>query len=356
MASTINTDPARLERLRSRYPGKFFLTSDLPTVAAYLTAQKWLAPHETLQQVVPAGTGNMNCVLRVVTSLRSFILKQSRPWVEKYPDIPAPWDRALIEAKFYRATARSPQLQGHLPHLIAVDSEERLLMLEDLDKAQDFTSLYSGVGSRLTEPESNQLIDFLIALHTSIRAPGLRNTFSNEAMRALNHEHIFEVPLRRRNGLNLDAITPGLSGLAQDLQNDGWYCREVAALGARYLDRSSGECLIHGDYFPGSWLSAREQVFIIDPEFCFFGLPEWDLAVMAAHLSLTGHSPAEIDNGVRRYTAFRAVDHRLVNQFAGIEIMRRLIGVAQLPVLFPLERKAELLSLSRALVLEGRTA
>ena len=39
--------------------------------------------------------------LRVQTAERSFILKQSRPWVEKYPAIPAPEERVLVEAAFY---------------------------------------------------------------------------------------------------------------------------------------------------------------------------------------------------------------------------------------------------------------
>lgn len=39
----------------------------------------------------------------------------------------------------------------------------------------------------------------------------------------------------------------------------------------------------------------------------------------------------------------------LLNQYAGVEIMRRLIGVAQLPLRLSLEAKRELLTRSRAL-------
>lgn len=38
--------------------------------------------------------------------------------------------------------------------------------------------------------------------------------------------------------------------------------------------------------------------------------------------------------------------------FAGVEIMRRLIGVAQLPVRYGIEEKRRLLDLSRKLVLQ----
>ena len=34
---------------------------------------------------VRAGDGNMNCTVRVTTGTGTLIVKQSRPWVEKYP-------------------------------------------------------------------------------------------------------------------------------------------------------------------------------------------------------------------------------------------------------------------------------
>ena len=84
------------------YPGKFFLTSEVPSVTAFLGGRGWLVPGERVETLDRAGEGNMNCVMRVRTSERTFILKQSRPWVEKYPGIAAPWDRTLVEAAFYR--------------------------------------------------------------------------------------------------------------------------------------------------------------------------------------------------------------------------------------------------------------
>lgn len=334
------------------FPGKFFLTADVRAVAAYLASMQWLTPGEVVERVTRAGEGNMNCVLRVATSRRTFILKQSRPWVEKYPGVAAPWDRALVEAQFYREVAPRQTVADFIPALLGFDPEERVLLLEDLGAAQDFTFVYSD-GPPPEPAELNRLVDFLIALHTAFRAPELAASFSNAEMRALNHEHIFALPLRQRNGLNLDSLTPGLSGLALGLQADPNYCGEVRSLGARYMDASRGVCLIHGDYFPGSWLRARHSVYVIDPEFCFYGPPEWDLGVMAAHLYIAGQQQASVDELLCRYAASVAADRALALQFAGVEIMRRLIGVAQLPVKFGLERKEELLLLSRALVLGG---
>jgi 5-methylthioribose kinase len=343
---------SRDNQLRGAYPGAVFLTAtDIHALAAYLAGKGWLQTGELLRGVTRAGEGNMNCVLRIVTSQRSFILKQSRPWVEKYPNIPAPWDRALVEARFYREVEGNESVAKYMPQLLAFDPAERILMLEDLGDAQDLTFLYSLAATNADSADLKMLTNFLIALHTAFRDSSLAAKVANEEMRALNHEHIFSLPLRKDNGLDLETITPGLSLLARHLQQDDTYCQEVSLLGKRYLCASQGTCLIHGDYFPGSWLKARRRVYVIDPEFCFYGPPEWDLGVMIAHLHLAGQSHASIANVSKHYAESAAMNAGLMSQFAGVEIMRRLIGVAQLPVRFCLERKNQLLELSKNLVL-----
>ena len=333
------------------YPGKFFLTSEVPSVTAFLGGQGWLVPGERVETLDRAGEGNMNCVMRVRTSERTFILKQSRPWVEKYPGIAAPWDRTLVEAAFYRQVEQQPAVSDHLPKLLSFDSLERLMMLEDVGNARDFTVLYSdAVGLETAHLKS--LTNFLVALHTSFRSPALAAPFANREMRELNHEHIFALPLRENNGLDLDLITPGLASLADRLSADRCYCSVIRSLGERYL-HSSGSCLIHGDFFPGSWMEASGRTYVIDPEFCFYGLPEWDLGVFAAHLYLSGHTRPSIDALLSIYTNAAPLDRQLALQLAGVEIMRRLIGVAQLPMVYGLARKAELLAVSRELVLRN---
>jgi 5-methylthioribose kinase len=168
-------------------------------------------------------------------------------------------------------------------------------------------------------------------------------------MRALNHEHMFEFPLREANGLDLDGITAGLAGEARLLATDRAYARAVAALGSRYL--SDGQGLVHGDYFPGSWLNADDGLRVIDPEFCFLGDVEFDYGVLAAHLTIA-RCPPDVVERVMAAATNRQLDRTLVAGYAGVEIMRRLIGVAQLPLSYDIDRKRSLLRLSRQLVVE----
>ncbi|MFN0121402.1 MAG: phosphotransferase [Blastocatellia bacterium] len=332
------------------FPGAFYLdANDLPALTAYLQAQRWIGADETVLEAARAGEGNMNCTIRVRTATQTLIVKQARPWVEKYPDIPAPRERAAMEGRFYQAISATPALAALMPQYLGLDETSQIIALEDLGAAQDFTTLYRG--ARLDAADLEALVAWLSALHALPGTPDQRAQMANREMRALNHLHLFDFPLRQTNGMDLDAITPGLQAAARTLQQDLDYVTRARALGELYL--ADGPALLHGDYFPGSWLRTARGVRIIDPEFCFYGPPEFDMGVLIAHLHLAGQHEDLTLRALSVYQSTRPLHQALVRQFAGIEIMRRLIGVAQLPVTPDPESKTNLLQLSRALVLES---
>ncbi len=238
-----------------------------------------------------------------------------------------------------------------MPVLLGLDEVSRILMLEDLGEAQDCTSLYRG--ERLTRDDIEELAAYLSHLHGAFINSADKSDFSNREMRALNHQHIFSIPLMQSNGLNLDAITPGLEKAAEDLKNNVAYVEKVTSLGETYL--ADGMALLHGDFFPGSWLRTGKGLQVIDPEFCFFGPPEFDLGFFIAHLYLAEQPDGFADLLLESYKTDRSPDRQLINQFAGTEIMRRLTGVAQLPLNYGIEKKRQLLDLSVRLVLVGQT-
>jgi 5-methylthioribose kinase len=298
-----------------------------------------------------AGAGNMNLALRVTpVTGPSFILKQGRPWVEKYKHIPAPVERTLVEAAFYSAVEIDPSVAGRMPAVLHVDRSHHVLALEDVGDAGDFTSIYTD--ALIPEAVVGALLQWLERLAAVPISADSRAILANGAMRTLNHEHIFHFPLVAANGLDLDGITPGLRQEANQLAANRVYCDAVAALGDRYL--ADGDTLVHGDYFPGSWLKDGDGVRIIDPEFGFLGAPEFDCGILAAHLTIAGCGRASLEMVTASATR-RRLDPALVAAYAGVEIMRRLIGVAQLPLAYGLDRKQALLQLSRRLVLEPHT-
>ncbi|MBK8317015.1 MAG: phosphotransferase [Acidobacteria bacterium] len=340
------------DQFHQNHPGVFFLDADdLTGINHFLGLKGWLNTDERVISAGKAGEGNMNYTLRVTTSERSFILKQARPWVEKYPQVSAPWDRAIVEGSFYRAISGNSFISSRMPVLLGLDEVSRILMLEDLGEAQDRTSLYRG--ERLTRDDIEELAAYLSHLHGAFINFADKSDFSNREMRALNHQHIFSIPLMQSNGLNLDAITPGLEKAAEDLKNNVAYVEKVTSLGETYL--ADGMALLHGDFFPGSWLRTGKGLQVIDPEFCFFGPPEFDLGFFIAHLYLAEQPDGFADLLLESYKTDRSPDRQLINQFAGTEIMRRLTGVAQLPLNYGIEKKRQLLDLSVRLVLVGQT-
>jgi 5-methylthioribose kinase len=301
----------------------------------------WKLGEKLLKSSV-AGPSNMNLVLRIQTDSRNVILKQSKPYVRKFPQILAPIDRIQVEFEFLKLLGEYTDLNSFIPKILDYDPKNHLLLMEDLGKGTDFLSVYSG-RINLEEQDIIRLSEFLNLLH------GLNpRTFpENIEMRKLNHEHIFHFPFMEENGFNLDTIQSGLQKISLSYKRDEALKQKIQELGKRYL--SQGDTLIHGDFYPGSWLQVSTGIKIIDPEFGFMGDREFDLGVFLAHLDL-GQQTDQIKNQVlERYK--HSFDPELVNQYRGIEIQRRLIGIAQLPTEMTLSQKLELLEYSRNLIL-----
>ena len=317
----------------------FFLETSVKYLGDYLGRRDWLGRGEFVRDAEIAGQGNMNYIVRVTTNLRTFILKQSRPWVEKYSDIAAPFDRALVEAEFYKLVSGTSAAE-FMPKLHWVDEESRILCLEDLGALGDFTNVYGGFSIQAGEQE--QLCRFLSVLHSRC------GPLTNREMRALNHYHIFVFPFQAENNLELDRLTPGLQQVGDQVRGDRALGTRVAELGKVYL--SEGDFLVHGDYFPGSWMRSASGVTVIDPEFGFSGVREFDLGVMLAHLLISGNANA-LGSLASYYAHWKDLDQRLVRGFAGVEVLRRLLGVAQLPINFDLRRKQSLIEEAVPMVL-----
>ena len=294
------------------------LPGDIEAVVEVARHAGWLDAEEHVVSAAPAGEGNMNRTLRLVTGQRSLVLKQSVPFVAKYPDIPAPHDRDRVEAAFYREIGGYPELAAAMPACLGHVPEHHLLAFEDLGTAADFTSAYRD--GNLAGIET--LGAWLASLHDRTSADPV---FENADMRGLNHAHIFEIPFVADNGLDLEGITPGLGALRRVVTGDDRLLGRVHELGALYLGVRTG-ALLHGDFYPGSWLRHGDGPKVIDPEFAFVGPPEFDVGVLLAHLVMTGNA-ADIP---ATYHAARAFDDAAANGFAGVEILRRLLGVAQL--------------------------
>jgi 5-methylthioribose kinase len=300
-----------------------------------------LNPDEKISAVTKPGEGNMNVVLRVKTNQRSFILKQSRPFVQKYQQIEAPLNRIEVEYKFYKAV-QGAYITAHIPAIMAFDQKNYILQMEDLGQCEEVTFCYED------RKMPFHILEKLVNISEAIHKVGNVEIFpENMALRELNHQHIFVLPFMEENGFHLDEVQQGLEELSLPYKKDTAIKAVVKILGDKYL--SKGNVLIHGDYYPGSWMQLENEVYIIDPEFSFIGFREFDLGVMTAHLIMATMDASSIATVMQLYKG--EANNILVSQVAGIEIMRRLIGLAQLPLQRTIGEKDYLLQHARKMIL-----
>lgn len=311
---------------------------------AYFREKGWLKAENELLEYAKAGEGNMNFVARVKTNSFSFIVKQSRSYVEKYKQVPAPIERIEVEHAFYEATSQSEFISDFSPEILDFDKENHVMVMEDLGEGIDFLGLYSG-RVEITKKEIEVLIKYLSTLH----ALKPSEFPANAEMKALNHEHIFNYPYLEDNGFDLNTVQAGLQELAMPFKKNDALKTKIKAVGDQYL--ANGKTLLHGDFYPGSWLKVKEGLKVIDPEFAFMGDPEFDLGVMLAHFKMAGLSQELIDFTKTQYKKERSIDEKLLDEYMAVEILRRLIGLAQLPLGLNLNEKQELATEATELIL-----
>jgi 5-methylthioribose kinase len=323
----------------------FFIDEINEVLVDYLMSNNIIEQNESVIKLEKFSGGNMNFVMRVITSKRTFVLKQAKPWVEKYPQVLAPVERTTTEATFYKIIKSNDRLVLKSPKLIHSDSLNHVLILEDLGNSQDFSYLYKDQ-KQLSEDEGKQLMDFLNELHGF----KIGDYPSNLEMKVLNHEHIFNYPFVEENGFDLDTIVEGLQVASLPYKTNFDLKKRILELGQIYLF-GEGSSLLHGDYYPGSWLKTHDGIKIIDQEFSFRGKPEFELGVFLAHLYITFHDQDFIDATFLHYNNIAKIDKPLMNAFAGVEILRRIIGLAQLPIILDLEQRESLLAFGAKLIL-----
>lgn len=313
-------------------------------------AQKlgWVPAGVYVTDLSVAGAGNMNRVLRALLSDGTTrIFKQALPFVARFPDIPAPLQRSHSEAAFYQALLHYPELLERTPQVLGCSAEHHLLCLQDLGEVGDFSYLYQ-LENNTGDSHDRALADLLSWLSKLHNVADPAILPDNRAMRDLNHQHLFVIPMADADGITLH---PLLTAVATRLRQDDALQARIQHLGQLYLGEaniSSSHSVLHGDYYPGSWVQHAEHgVMIIDPEFCFAGPAEFDIGVMWAHLVMCGYSEQHLQQIFTAYQPPAGFSAALAAQFAGVEIIRRIIGVAQLPLAADFSVQAQWLQRAR---------
>jgi 5-methylthioribose kinase len=290
-----------------------------------------LLPPGADAEVTPAGDGNINWVRRVRErgTGRSFVVKQARPALERFPQYQAPPERILCEASWLEI-ARGLVPEPVCPEVLRFDRVERVLVLEDLGRAErldaalardvDVTACFASLGRCLG------------AVHAGTGDPALAARFANGAMQRLHGDHVFRLPLRP----NDFPLSAPLRRRAEELWRDEGVVRIADAAYARYLEPRGA--LVHGDVQAGNVLLAASGPKLLDAEIAHVGDPAFDLGTLVAHALLAalagGRGASALPRVEAAWDSYResgpgAVSFAAVARYAGLEMLRRTIGAAR---------------------------
>ncbi len=167
-------------------------------LAEYLRSVGFI-PHDLAVAVESVGEGNINWVRRVrsVSDGRSWVVKQARPALERFPEYRVSTERAAFEARYFEVVGPFDP-DGICVELLFFDSRQRVLVLEDLGDATPLSQALARGTAAAPEvlAAGRALGRFLGAVHSGTRRADLASRFENDEMRRLHGDHIFQLPYR----------------------------------------------------------------------------------------------------------------------------------------------------------------
>ena len=304
------------------------------SLPAYLRSLGLAEPGEPVR-VEPAGDGNINWVRRATVGARvdrSYVVKQARPALERFPQYQAPTERIVCEAR-YLERVRPLDAEAVSPRVHRFDEANRVLVLEDLGRAERLDAALArgaDVSAALAA-----LARFLGRVHRETRGEAaLAARFVNGPMQRLHGDHIFALPYQP----NDFALPPRTAERAAALRADAELCAAAASAYERYLEPRGA--LVHGDVQAGNVLLPAGGVKLLDAEIAHLGDPAFDVGLLLAHALLpaaaagraAGARPV-LERCWREYAeshgaaALPELGDAL--RYAGLELLRRTIGAAR---------------------------
>jgi 5-methylthioribose kinase len=323
------------------------------------------------------GDGNLNRVFRAYSDRSSVVVKQALPYLKVAGENwPLTRDRARIER---RALAEHDKLApGLLPGVIDFDEDMSAIVFEDLQGYESWRDLMVGgrrspeVAARVGRYSAAVLLGTSHLIQPSRQRKQLRSQFTYSELCLVTEDLVFTAPYTDAASNRYD---PEAADLAEALRTDRPL--RTAAAELRFVFKTRDEALIHGDLHTGSVLVAPGDARVIDLEFAFFGPFGFDPGLLfanlalacIAHASIGDHGYADVISGYareywdaltdecrRRWPPSEPWYYRFVTglladaaRFAGLEMIRRIVGLAHVKDIDALPQPARLHAQRRAI-------
>jgi 5-methylthioribose kinase len=322
------------------------------------------------------GDGNLNNVFRVSSGTSSVIIKQALPYLKVAgSQWPLTRQRAHIEAD--ALAVHSQFAPGLLPQVLHFDETLSANVFEDLRGYRSWRDVLveglpsPGVARQVGQYSAAVLLGTSDLIRPLDRRDHLRRRFSYSDLCLVTEDLVFTAPF---TGAASNRYDDELTGLVRGLLRDRVLRMAVSGLLSAFKTRP--EALIHGDLHTGSVLVKGSETRVIDLEFAFYGPFGFDPGMLLANLALShiAHqalNDVDFSSAVAQYageywTAFADGCRRLwpldepscdqflssvladAARFAGVEMIRRIVGLAHVRDIDSLPKPARPLAQQRA--------
>jgi 5-methylthioribose kinase len=340
--------------------------------------------------VTEISDGKINHVYRLAGESKSVIYKQAVPYARTVGEtMPLPLDRVRVEARVLQEYDRI--LPGSAPQVLLLDEVMAVLITEDMAPMEvGRTALINGTELtrfiKDTAEFSAQTIFYTSDFYLDpMVKKELNASLMNPGMRRLTEELVFDKPF---NFHESNYFEDGLKNDVLFLSQDQRLRKEVAKLKHKFMTKA--DALIHSDLHSGAIFVSEEKTVVFDTEFACFGPFGFDMAHFIANLFINGIGSPQYEykryqQALETWYAFSAkfselwrnesneaytqIDGYLTDLleeifsdmlgYAGCELIRRAIGIAQIDDLNHeqdeekrMERRRKTVELGKYLIME----
>ncbi len=261
------------------------------------------------------GDGNLNFVYRVTSKNapeKSVILKQAVPYLRMAGDSwPLSRDRMKYEIRALKVYEKvAPQ---YIPKVYYSDEEMSVLIMENLSQhsvvrhGMMIGEKYPNIGHDV----GNFLADSLfktssLSMQSTERRELMGQFVLNSELCKLTEDFIFTFPYieHESNYLNLTSDIYA----NKTIRIDDHYKLNVLKFKELFITKT--DALLHGDLHTGSLMANKNETYVIDPEFAFFGPFGFDVGKIIGNLLLcyTSHFYHSSDNSYQEWLLVQAFD------------------------------------------------
>lgn len=365
---------------------EYFLM-DEDSAVEYVKQKTALFEKDEVLQCKEIGDGNLNYVYRISAGANSVIVKQAGPQSRLNAGKRISKNRNQREAEVLKF--QDKLVPGFVPQVYLYDETMCCCLMEDLSDYEIMRTgllqgkTYSGFAQSITTFLITMFLKTSDISNNHEEKKRLTGQFLNPDLCEISERLVFDEALFNLSGRNFVEDENELF-VQEQVYLDQALILEAGKLKMNFMNGS--QSLLHGDLHTGSLFVRQDAVRVFDPEFAFYGPAGYDLGSLIAHLIMAGeHAGRSGFTDCRRWICETVAEIVILYKekymawyeeyasdvfarqddmkvwilngilsdaagYAGLEILRRVIGVARIKDIASIEDRTARAAAERHLI------